>query len=39
VVFVGSEDAGRMVTSVSSVAGPVAAADDCDVVIVRHDRG
>jgi len=39
IVFVGSEDAGRMVTSVSSVAGPVAAADDYDVVIVRHDRG
>jgi nucleotide-binding universal stress UspA family protein len=35
-VFVGSEDAGRVVTAVSSVGGSVAADESYDVVIVRH---
>ncbi|WP_232701933.1 universal stress protein [Halobacterium wangiae] len=35
-VFIGSENAGRMVTTVSSVGASVAADDAYDVVIVRH---
>ncbi|MFD1633823.1 universal stress protein [Haloplanus ruber] len=35
-VFVGSENAGRLVSSLSSVGGTVAADDAYDVVIVRH---
>lgn len=35
VVFVGSDDAGRVVQPVSSVGGAVASADDFDVFIVR----
>jgi nucleotide-binding universal stress UspA family protein len=35
-VFVGSENAGRLVSSLSSVGDTVAAADAYDVVIVRH---
>ncbi|AUV82408.1 universal stress protein [Salinigranum rubrum] len=37
-VFVGSENAGHMVTSVSSVGGNVATDDGYDVTIVRHPR-
>jgi nucleotide-binding universal stress UspA family protein len=37
-VFVGSENAGRLVASLSSVGSTVAAGDDYDVVIVRHRR-
>jgi nucleotide-binding universal stress UspA family protein len=37
-VFVGSENAGRLATTLSSVGGTVAAADAYDVVIVRHPR-
>lgn len=36
IVVLGSDNAGRIVTSVSSVAGPVAADDAYDVMIVRH---
>lgn len=36
VVFVGSEDAGNLVSSVSSVGSTVAADDAYDVFIVRH---
>lgn len=35
-VFVGSENAGRVVTAVSSVGGSVAADRDYDVVIIRN---
>jgi nucleotide-binding universal stress UspA family protein len=35
-VFIGSENAGRLVTSLSSVGGTVAADSTYDVVIVRH---
>jgi len=35
-VFIGSENAGSMVTGVSSVGGAVAAEDSYDVVIVRN---
>ena len=35
-VFIGSENAGHLVTSVSSVGSTVAAEDFYDVVIVRH---
>ncbi|AZH26113.1 universal stress protein [Haloplanus aerogenes] len=35
-VFVGSENAGRLVSSLSSVGKTVAADDEYDVVIVRH---
>lgn len=35
-VFIGSENAGHLVTAVSSVGGTVAADDAYDVVIVRH---
>jgi nucleotide-binding universal stress UspA family protein len=35
-VFVGSENAGHLVSSLSSVGGTVAADDAYDVVIVRH---
>jgi nucleotide-binding universal stress UspA family protein len=35
-VFVGSENAGRLVSSLSSVGETVAADDAYDVVIVRH---
>jgi len=35
-VFVGSDNAGRLVTSLSSVGGNVAADPTYDVVIVRH---
>ncbi|CQH48591.1 UspA domain protein [Halobacterium hubeiense] len=35
-VFVGSENAGRMVTGLGSVGSSVAADDSYDVVIVRH---
>ncbi|AXG05251.1 universal stress protein [Haloplanus rubicundus] len=34
-VFVGSDNAGHLVTKVSSVGGTIAAAEDYDVVIVR----
>jgi len=37
-VFVGSENAGRLVSSLSSVGKTVAADDAYDVVIVRHRR-
>ena len=37
-VFIGSENAGHMVTSVSSVGGHVATDDAYDVTIVRHPR-
>ncbi|MFC7177268.1 universal stress protein [Halosegnis marinus] len=37
-VVVGSDNAGGVVTSVSSVASSVAADDEYDVLIVRHDR-
>jgi nucleotide-binding universal stress UspA family protein len=37
-VFLGSENAGRMVTSVSSVGGGIASDAGYDVVIVRHRR-
>jgi len=37
-VFLGSENAGELVTSLSSVGSTVAAADAYDVVIVRHHR-
>lgn len=37
-VFVGSENAGSLVTSISSVGGSVAAEDAYDVVIVRNAR-
>ncbi|MEF8856835.1 MAG: universal stress protein [Haloplanus sp.] len=37
-VFVGSENAGRLVSSLSSVGGTVAADDAYDVVIVRHRK-
>lgn len=37
-VFLGSENAGRLVTSLSSVADGVAADAAYDVVIVRHER-
>lgn len=36
-VFVGSDNAGHLVTKVSSVGGTIAAADAYDVVIVRDD--
>jgi hypothetical protein len=35
-VFVGSDNAGRMVTSISSVGGSVAADTAYDVVVVRN---
>jgi len=35
-VFIGSENAGRMVTTVNCVGASVAADDAYDVVIVRH---
>ncbi|MFB6195469.1 MAG: universal stress protein [Haloplanus sp.] len=35
-VFIGSENAGRLVSSLSSVGRTVAAADEYDVVIVRN---
>lgn len=35
-VFIGSENAGRLVTSLSSVGGTMAANETYDVVIVRH---
>ncbi|SFS10080.1 Nucleotide-binding universal stress protein, UspA family [Halomicrobium zhouii] len=35
-VFVGSDNAGRLVTSISSVGGSVATDEAYDVVIVRH---
>ncbi|AZH26999.1 universal stress protein [Haloplanus aerogenes] len=35
-VFVGSDNAGHLVTEVSSVGGPIAAAEAYDVVIVRN---
>lgn len=35
-VFLGSENAGRLVTSISSIGGRLAAGDDYDVVIVRR---
>ncbi|MDS0278729.1 universal stress protein [Halomicroarcula sp. S1AR25-4] len=35
-VFIGSENAGHLVTGVSSVGGTVAADESYDVVIVRH---
>jgi nucleotide-binding universal stress UspA family protein len=35
-VFVGSENAGRLITSLSSVAERVASGDAYDVVLVRH---
>ena len=35
-VFIGSENAGNLVTAVSSVGAHVAANDQYDVVIVRH---
>ncbi|WP_256297866.1 universal stress protein [Haloarchaeobius salinus] len=38
VVFVGSENAGRMLTTLRSVGHSVAADDTYDVHIVRHDR-
>lgn len=37
-VFIGSENAGRLVTAVSSVGGSVATDTAYDVVIVRHRR-
>jgi nucleotide-binding universal stress UspA family protein len=37
-VFVGSENAGKVVTSLSSVGSSVATDDAYDVVIVRHPR-
>lgn len=42
-VFVGSENAGRLVTALGSFGGSIAADDDCDVVVhraspPRHDR-
>ncbi|MFB6102854.1 MAG: hypothetical protein ABEJ73_09840 [Haloplanus sp.] len=37
-VFIGSENAGRLVTSLSSVGETVAADDAYDVVIVRHRK-
>jgi nucleotide-binding universal stress UspA family protein len=37
-VFIGSENAGRLVTAVSSVGGTVAADDAYDVVIVRDRK-
>ncbi|WP_435361128.1 universal stress protein [Haloarchaeobius sp. DFWS5] len=36
VVFVGSDDAGRLVSSLGSVGSTVAADDEYDVYIVRH---
>ena len=38
VVFVGSENAGRVVTPISSVGGTVAADEDYDVYVVRNRR-
>jgi len=35
-VFIGSENAGHLVTAISSVGGSIAADDDYDVVIVRQ---
>jgi nucleotide-binding universal stress UspA family protein len=35
-VFIGSENAGRMVTALSSVGGGIANSGEYDVVIVRH---
>jgi nucleotide-binding universal stress UspA family protein len=35
-VFIGSENAGHLVTAVSSVGGSVAADESYDVVVVRH---
>jgi nucleotide-binding universal stress UspA family protein len=35
-VFIGSDNAGRMSTALSSVGGGIATGDDYDVVIVRH---
>jgi nucleotide-binding universal stress UspA family protein len=35
-VFIGSENAGHMVTSLSSIGGSIAADEAYDVVIVRH---
>lgn len=37
-VFVGSENAGRLTTAISSVGGTIAADDAYDVVIVRRPR-
>lgn len=37
-VFIGSENAGRLVTSLSSVGGSIASDPAYDVVIVRHRR-
>jgi len=37
-VVIGSENAGRIVTSVSSVGSPVAADESYDVLLVRHER-
>jgi nucleotide-binding universal stress UspA family protein len=37
-VFIGSENAGHLVTSVSSVGSNVAAEDFYDVVIIRHQQ-
>ncbi len=38
-VVIGSDNAGHIVTSVSSVGSPVAADAYYDVLLVRHDRG
>ncbi len=35
-VFIGSENAGRLVTSISSIGGRLASGDEYDVVIVRR---
>jgi len=37
-VVIGSNNAGRIVTSVSSVGSPVAADESYDVLLVRHER-
>lgn len=37
-VFIGSENAGRIVTAITSVGGSVATDEEYDVVIVRHRR-
>ncbi|MHB9287824.1 universal stress protein [Halobacteriales archaeon Cl-PHB] len=38
VVFIGSENAGRVVTPISSVGGSVAADEDYDVYVIRNQR-
>jgi nucleotide-binding universal stress UspA family protein len=38
VVFIGSENAGRIVTPISSVAGSVAADEDYDVYVIRNRK-